>query len=111
MKVQIQGGLYIESRERHRSCNGIEEIKGRLYMEPDHYEYVLKEYTGRFSQPVEQGAKLREVYKLHGYFPTVEAAALKVLTMRVNKSTAENLSQLIQDVERIRQELSKAMAV
>ena len=109
MKVQIQGCLYLESKERHKASVGVEEVYRALHMEPQHYEYVLKEYTGRMSKPLRKGEPPKEIYRVHGYFPTVESAMLKVLTMRVKESTAENLSQLIRDVTEIRKEISKAI--
>lgn len=85
------------------------QIEGNLYLESDEYQFILKEYTGRFEKPKKESEEPREVYKRHGYFPTVESAMLKVLTMKVKDSTATSLRELITDVERIKQELNKAI--
>ena len=85
------------------------QIEGNLYLESDEYQFILKEYTGRFAKPKQEGEEPREISKTHGYFPTVESAMLKVLTMKVKESTATSLRELITDVERIKQELNKAI--
>lgn len=85
------------------------QIEGSLYLESDEYQFILKEYTGSFGKPRREGEQPRAVYKHHGYFPTVESAMLKVLTMKVKDSTAQSLSELIRDVNRIKQEISKSI--
>lgn len=81
------------------------QVEGNLYIESDEYQFILKEYTGAISKPAKEGEEGRPVYNTKGYFPTVESAMSKVLTMKLKQSTAQTLHELIADVERIREEI------
>lgn len=84
MKVHIEGGFYIESDER---------------------EFTLKEYSGKIGKPAKGETEGKATYKVHGYFPDVQGAAQKFLKIKIGSSQAENLKQLIAEVEAIRADI------
>ncbi len=79
------------------------EFKGTLYVESDERQYMLNEYNGNLDK---EG---RATYRTHGYYPSVESALQKVLKLRISKSTATTLHELIADVESIREEIRTAV--
>jgi len=44
------------------------QIEDNLYLESDEYQFIIKEYTGKTD------GTGRELYKTHGYFPTLKSA-------------------------------------
>jgi hypothetical protein len=73
MKVKIQD-LYVDG-----------DYKGTLYVESDERQYMLNEYNGK------QDKDGRDIYKTHGFYPSVESALQKVLKLRIGRSTAQTL--------------------
>lgn len=80
-------------------------IEGDLYLESDDIQFIIKEYTGKTD------ATGRELYKTHGYFPSVQSAVKHLVKMKVMRSTAQTLSELHQDVLRIEQYIESALSV
>ncbi|MEK4108155.1 hypothetical protein NST28_29230 [Paenibacillus sp. FSL R10-2791] len=75
------------------------EYKGTLYVESDERQYMLNEYNGK------QDKEGRDLYKTHGYFPSVESALQKALKLRISRSTSTTLHELIAEVESIKEEI------
>lgn len=71
-------------------------IENNLYIESDGMQFIVKEYTGK------QDKNENDLYKTHGYYPTVEGALKKVVKMKVMDSTAQTLGELLAEVESIR---------
>jgi hypothetical protein len=81
------------------------EIEQNLYLESDDMQLIIKEYNGK------KDANGRELYKSHGYFPTVQSAVKHLVKMKVMRSTAQTLSELCQDVLRIEQYIESKLSV
>jgi hypothetical protein len=75
-------------------------IQDSLYIESDSRQYIVKEYTGKHSKETGE-----ELYKVHGYYGSLVQAANKIIKMKIDQSTAKNLSELVQDIQRIEQEV------
>ncbi|MNS65639.1 hypothetical protein D3C72_988130 [compost metagenome] len=86
------------------------QVEESLYIESDEYQYILREYTGAIAKPAKEGEEGRPVYKTHGYFPTIESALGKVLSMKIKASTAKDIKELIRDVEDIRNYIKETVS-
>lgn len=84
MKIQIEGNRWVESDER---------------------QFILKEYTGKKDK---HGTQL---YKTHGYFPSVKSALEHFVKLKVMDSTATTLSELLQEVRSIRAYLESQISI
>ena len=71
------------------------EIEDNLYLESDGMQFIIKEYTGK------KDNLGRDLYKVHGYFSGVDHAVKYLIKMKVMQSTAQTLSELVQDISRI----------
>lgn len=72
-------------------------IEDNLYIESDGMQFILKEYNGKKD-------KLgNDLFKTHGYFPTVASALNHVVKMKVMNSDASTLSELLTEVKGIRE--------
>lgn len=72
------------------------EEKGKLYLESDPMQYMLKLYNGKTDD------KGNELSKTLGYFKTLEGASNHLLRMKIHESTAETLGELVSGLEDIR---------
>ncbi|UED70760.1 hypothetical protein [Brevibacillus sp. HD3.3A] len=81
------------------------QIEGNLYLESDDMQFIIKEYNGK------KDATGRELYKTHGYFPSVQSAVKHLVKMKVMQSTAQTLSELHQDALRIEQYVESQLTV
>lgn len=70
-------------------------IEGNLFLESDERQFIIKEYTGKMDD------KGKELFKAHGYYPTISLAMKSFVSMKIKQSTASTLSELIEDVKRI----------
>lgn len=70
-------------------------VEDKLYIESDERQYILKEYTGKFDD------KNNELYKTLGYFGKVTQVLKHLVKLNIMKTEAENVRELIADVERI----------
>lgn len=68
-------------------------------------QFIIKEYNGK------KDATGRELYKTHGYFPSVQSAVKHLVKMKVMQSTAQTLSELHQDALRIEQYVESQLTV
>jgi hypothetical protein len=75
-------------------------IEGKIYLESDTMQFILKEYTGAISIDKKTG-KETEVCNNIGYFTTIQSALLRLLKMKLADSTATNLVEMIADIKRI----------
>ncbi|WP_078392048.1 hypothetical protein [Shouchella patagoniensis] len=74
------------------------QIEGNLYLESDETQFYLKEYTGKKDKKTNA-----DLYKSHGYFGKPEQAIQKLLNIKIAKSKAETLGELVKDIEDARQ--------
>lgn len=70
-------------------------IEDNLYLESDEYQFVIKEYTGKLDK------NNKELFKVHGYFSSIQHAMKHFLKMKVKKSTAKTLLELVEDIKNI----------
>ena len=71
------------------------QIEDNLYLESDGMQFIIKEYTGK------KDNLGRDLYKVYGYFSGVDHAVKHLIKMKVMQSTAQTLSEIVQDIERI----------
>ena len=86
------------------------QIEGSLYLESDGMQFILKEYTGKQSVNKKTGDST-DLYKTHGYFPTVKSAFEKVVKMKIMDSTATTIGELLEELENIRQYIESKVTV
>ncbi|MMZ43841.1 hypothetical protein D1872_54090 [compost metagenome] len=86
------------------------QIEGSLYLESDAIQFILKEYTGKQSVNKKTGDST-DLYKTHGYFPTVKSALEKVVKMKIMDSTATTIGGLLEELEDIRQYIESKVTV
>jgi hypothetical protein len=70
-------------------------IEGNIYIESDSLQFIIKEYTGKKTTG---GA---DRFIAHGYFATLAQAIKHIVKMKIKESTAQTLSELVQDLKRI----------
>lgn len=80
------------------------QIENSLYLESDGMHFLIKEYSGK------QDALGRDLYKVHGYFSGVDQAVKQLVKMKVMQSTAQTLSELVQDISRIEQYIESKLS-
>jgi hypothetical protein len=83
------------------------EVKGKLYLESDEMQFVLKEYNGKVT--VNAKGKEVEQYKTHGYYTNVHFALKHFLKMKIMGSTATTLRELQEDIESIRRYIESVL--
>lgn len=78
-------------------------IDDKLYLESDEYQYILKQYTGKYSLRNEgkENEKLVENYKILGYYGTVTQALDALVSREIKASTASDLKELRKDIQAI----------
>jgi hypothetical protein len=81
------------------------QIENNLFLESDERQFILKEYTGR------QDKDGKDIFKIHGFFGTVQQALKAFTRMKIKQSTAETLSELVLDVNRIEEYISSKIAI
>ena len=89
----------------HDTLNEKGEVKGKLYLESDSMQFIIKEYTGKVSD------KGVELYNTLGFYGSLEGAVKGLIKFRLLNSTAETLEQLVADVRRLKADIEKAIAV
>ncbi|MHA7967733.1 hypothetical protein ACX93W_26830 [Paenibacillus sp. CAU 1782] len=77
------------------------DIKGRLCLESDSMQFIIREYNGKLD------ASGKEISKTHGYFPNVSFALHKVIKMKIMKSTATTLQELREDIRKIEERICR----
>jgi hypothetical protein len=76
------------------------EVKGKIYIESDERQFVIKEYNG--ATTTDKHGKVTEVSKTHGYYANINQCVKHIaLRMKVKESTATTLLELAEDVKRI----------
>lgn len=75
------------------------EVKGKLFLESDERQFILKEYTGNFTTDA-KGVQ-REQFNSRGYYPNIQSALRHFLKMKIKESTATTLQELATDFESI----------
>lgn len=76
------------------------EVKGKLYLESDSMQFIIREYNGKVNEKGVEGSKN------HGYFTNVKSALSHLIKMKVMQSTAQTLSALREDIKRIEQDIN-----
>lgn len=79
-------------------------VDDNLFLESDEHQYILKLYNGTFTTYNEgkENEYERENFKTLGYFASVEQAIKKLIDMEIKTSSAENLSELLKDINAIK---------
>lgn len=85
-------------------------VERKLYIVSDTNQYILREYTGRFVKKKDSDEE-EEVYKVHGYYTSIEQALRKVMQLKIHESTAETLGDLLQEVKGYKEYLSSLVNV
>lgn len=80
-------------------------IEKNLYLESDERQFILKEYTGK--QTTSESGKITDLFKLHGYYTSVESAINGFVKMKIRESTATNLKELITSFREIKEYIAK----
>jgi hypothetical protein len=80
-------------------------IEGNLYLESDGLQFIIKEYTGK------RDNLGRDLYKVHGYFSDLKSVFKHLVKMKVMQSTAQTLSELLQEVEHIERYIESRLSV
>ena len=78
------------------------QIEGKLYLESDGTQYILREYTGRTQF---KDGKEYEHFITKGYFSSIEGALKKLVKMKIMDSTAADLKSLLQEIKEIYDDL------
>lgn len=76
------------------------ELKGKLYLESDSMQFMLREYNGKFDK------NGYELSKTLGYYTNVKSALTALIKLKVMQSTATTLTELHEDIRRIEQSVS-----
>lgn len=85
MKVHIQDGFYVVSDER---------------------QFMLREYTGKYTNP-KDGSEPEEVYKVHGYYTSLSELMKKVLHLKLDRSTATTIEELLLELKETKRYLER----
>lgn len=81
------------------------QIEGKLYIESDDRQFVIKEYNGKFDD------KGKELFKTVGYYTSVKDCLTRFLTLKIKESTAATLTELREDIIRVERYIEKVMPV
>jgi hypothetical protein len=81
------------------------QIEGNLYLESDEMQFTLKEYTDKLDK------NGKEVFKVLGYYGTIQQAAKAFVRMKIKQTTAVRLGELINDVNRIERNIESKLSV
>lgn len=79
------------------------DIKGKLYLESDAMQFILREYRGTRT---DKKGVVTDITVTHGYYTDVKSAVNKLIKMKIMQSGAETLLELREDVRRIEQAVS-----
>lgn len=71
------------------------QIEGKLFLESDERQFILKEYTGKHDKDG------KDTFKILGFYGTIQQAVKAFVRMKIKQSTAVTLSELVLDVNRI----------
>ncbi|WP_145413766.1 hypothetical protein [Paenibacillus xylanexedens] len=85
------------------------QIEENLFIESDSMQFIIKEYTGK--QTVGEGGKVTENYKTHGYYSDVKSCLNKIVKMKVMDSTATTLSELLEEVNGIKEYIESKVTI
>lgn len=69
------------------------QVEGNLYIESDSMQFIIREYGLTKEGEVS--------VKTHGYFPKIAHCLNHIIKMKVMESTANTLSELREDIQRI----------
>jgi hypothetical protein len=81
------------------------QIEENLFLESDERNFVIREYTGK------QDKKGNDLFKTHGFYSTVQQALNGLVQMKVKQSTAVTLSELVLDIESIKEYINSKVTV
>lgn len=78
-------------------------FRGDLYLESDSMQFILREYR---EQRLDKHGKETQTVLNVGYFTNIVSALNHVIKMKVMQSTAQTLSALREDIQRIEADIS-----
>ncbi|WP_289138183.1 hypothetical protein [uncultured Brevibacillus sp.] len=80
-------------------------IEENLFIESDAHQFIIKEYTMR------KDGKGAGKTIIHGYFSKLEQVIKHLVSMKVKKSTATTLQELVRDIQRIEEYIHSLITV
>jgi hypothetical protein len=84
---------------------GVEEVKGKMYIESDSMNYMINVYNGKFNDKGVEGYTNKS-----GYHTSLANVVKALVKMKIHESTASTLSELLQDIERIESYIDSKIA-
>lgn len=89
--------------------DGVEQEKGKLYIESDTLGYQVKTISG--TRIDDKTGKETEISTTHGYFTNIQGCVKHLLSMKLKESTSNTLGELLRDVEDIRLYIEQKVTV
>lgn len=85
------------------------EVKGRVYLESDTMQFIIKEYTGKTRK--EKDGSETELFNTLGYVTDPEAAMRFMLKLKIKESTAADLKALLSEIREIKAWLHEVLGL
>ncbi|SFE42500.1 hypothetical protein SAMN04487969_102456 [Paenibacillus algorifonticola] len=79
------------------------EVKGKLFLESDSMQFIIREYNGKVS---EKGV---EISKNIGYFTDIKSALNRLIRIKIMQSEATTLTGLHEDIARIEADIESKL--
>lgn len=73
-------------------------LEKNTYLESDQWQYILRKYSRKRD---EKTGEMKESVLNSTYHPTVQTAIKKIFREKVRESTATNMKDLLNEIERI----------
>jgi len=74
-------------------------VEENLFIESDGVQFILRDYSGKVDK------KGKEIYKSLGFFGSLQSALKKVVKIKIMKSNAETIQQLLSELKIIEDEI------
>lgn len=85
-------------------------VERSLYLESDEMQFMLRKYSGKVSVDKKTG-KESDQFDTLGYFTNVQSALLRILRMKLMKSSADTVEEMLIDIKRIEHEIKIKFSV
>lgn len=83
------------------------QIENKLYIESDDRQFIIKKYTGTFDKTDPE----KELFKPLGYYGTLRQAVKAIIKMKLMKSDATTIKELLNELTRIEDEINQLITV
>lgn len=84
------------------------QIEDKLFIESDENQFMLRKYTGTINVDKKTG-KETEAFISLGYYTTLQGVIKKVIQMKLARSEATTLKEVLQEVRRVEREIKALM--